>query len=132
MITLLLMACNPTSAVRVSSPAPEPAAPEPAPAPAPAPASPAPAPAEEPTPAPSGLPAGAACLEGAQCASGVCEGEGCDEASPGVCAEEERACTTDLVPYCGCDGETFRSSGTCPQRRYEYEGPCEETEEVPD
>lgn len=104
-----------------SAPPSAPASPE-APAPAPAPA---PDPAE-PASAPSGLAPGAACLASTDCASGICEGEGCDEASPGVCAPADRMCTMDVKPYCGCDGVTFQSSGSCPGARFEYEGACEE------
>lgn len=70
--------------------------------------------------------AGEPCLEGAECASGVCEGEGCGVDEPGTCAPAQRACTRDLRPYCGCDGQTFRTSGSCPGRRYAYRGECEE------
>lgn len=66
---------------------------------------------------------GAPCSLGSQCKSGTCEGMGCgpDEAR---CVPKERACTKDLVPYCGCDGVTFRSSSTCPGRPYRYRGVC--------
>lgn len=66
---------------------------------------------------------GAPCSRGADCDSGVCEGEGCgvDEAR---CVPKVRACTRDLVQYCGCDGVTFQSSSTCPGRPYRKRGPC--------
>ncbi|MEZ4366156.1 MAG: hypothetical protein R2939_07690 [Kofleriaceae bacterium] len=67
---------------------------------------------------------GAACLAAADCASGVCEGLGCDASAPGVCAPAQRACTRDLRAYCGCDGQTFRTSGSCPGRRYARAGAC--------
>ena len=67
---------------------------------------------------------GEACLEGAQCASGVCEGEGCGPKAPGVCAPAQRACPRDLRSYCGCDGKTFRGSGSCPGRRFQTKGEC--------
>jgi hypothetical protein len=73
----------------------------------------------EPRPGPA-LP----CLSGAECPSGVCEGVGCGEDTPGTCAPELRACTFDLRPYCGCDGKTFQSSGSCPGARYLHTGPC--------
>ncbi len=69
---------------------------------------------------------GETCLSADDCASGVCEGEGCDEANPGTCMPKMRPCTRDLRPYCGCDGETFQASGTCPNRRFERRGACEE------
>jgi hypothetical protein len=67
---------------------------------------------------------GEPCLEHAECASGVCEGQGCGVDEPGVCAPAQRACTRDLRPYCGCDGQTFRTSGSCPGQRYEFRGEC--------
>ncbi|MEM9492460.1 MAG: hypothetical protein AAGC55_25155 [Myxococcota bacterium] len=67
---------------------------------------------------------GAACLSAADCASGLCEGQGCGAEQPGVCVPAQRACTRDLVPFCGCDGQTFRSSSRCPGRRYSQTGKC--------
>jgi hypothetical protein len=75
-------------------------------------------------PPPASLGPGAACWEGAQCESGICEGPGCLEDSPGVCAPAHRPCTRDLRPYCGCDGETFFTSSTCPRQRFEAKGAC--------
>lgn len=74
--------------------------------------------------APEALGLGAACWEASQCESGVCEGPGCLEDSPGVCAPEQRPCTRDLRPYCGCDGVTFFTSSTCPRQRFEAKGAC--------
>ena len=71
---------------------------------------------------PGALAAGEACKAGAECASGVCEGEGCEV---GVCAPAQRACTRDLRPYCGCDGQTFRTSGSCPGRLFAHRGECQ-------
>jgi len=67
---------------------------------------------------------GAPCAESAQCASGVCEGQGCGADALGVCAPARRACTKDRRPYCGCDGKTFYSSGSCPGRRFTAPGEC--------
>jgi hypothetical protein len=67
---------------------------------------------------------GTSCDSNAACDSGICEGEGCS-ADEGVCAEANRGCTDDEVDYCGCDGETFSSSGSCPGARYEHVGACE-------
>ena len=67
---------------------------------------------------------GSACDTAAECASGICEGRGCDAGAKGVCASPNRACTRDLRTYCGCDGRTFESSGSCPGRRYAHEGQC--------
>lgn len=69
-------------------------------------------------------PEGTACLLGTECSSGVCEGEGCGDRSPGKCAPANRACTRDLRAYCGCDGKTFRGSGSCPMQRFAYRGEC--------
>ncbi len=66
---------------------------------------------------------GAACQAGSDCQSGICEGQGCGN-TPGKCMPERRACTKDLRPYCGCDGKTFRSSGSCPGQRFAYRGEC--------
>ena len=71
-----------------------------------------------------GEPDGAPCLVGPECASGVCEGEGCSEDRPGTCAPRSRACTKDLRQYCGCDGKSFGASGTCPGRRFAARAPC--------
>lgn len=65
---------------------------------------------------------GASCKAGTECASGVCEGEGCD--TPGVCMPAQRACTKDLREYCGCDGRTFRGSGSCPGARFSKRSAC--------
>ena len=67
---------------------------------------------------------GASCLASEECTSGICEGEGCGDTKPGTCAPANRACTRDLRPYCGCDGVTFRTSGSCPGRRFAYKGEC--------
>jgi hypothetical protein len=48
---------------------------------------------------------------------------GCD-AGEGVCAYDERACSLEDQPYCGCDGVTFYGSGSCPGERYEHVGEC--------
>jgi hypothetical protein len=67
------------------------------------------------------------CLRDADCGDGVCEGQGCGDAEPGTCVAKNRMCTRDSRPYCGCDGQTFRASGTCPGRRYASEGECSGT-----
>jgi len=96
---------------------PPPAAQEPAPAPASTAAS---APDE-----PSLKPVGEPCSTAADCADGICEGEGCDDDHLGTCADPSRMCTRDLQQYCGCDGEGFSGSGSCPGRRYATRGVCE-------
>lgn len=67
---------------------------------------------------------GASCLDSSECASYVCEGLGCTADKPGTCAPKSRACTRDLRPYCGCDGKTFRTSGSCPGRRFSARAEC--------
>ena len=123
-----LVACG-DLARRPAAPSPAPAVPAPLPAPAPQPAPappvPAPAPPEAPPEDAAGSALGAACLAAADCASGVCEGEGCDEASPGVCVAADRRCTLDNRPFCGCDDATFQASSRCPGRRYAHEGACD-------
>lgn len=71
------------------------------------------------------------CSSGSQCQSGICEGLGCDDSALGKCVSEERPCTYDLVPYCGCDGNTFQSSGVCAGQRYKHKGACENSEQEP-
>ena len=76
-------------------------------------------------PNPEGLAAGTPCSAGDQCQSGICEGQGCGADAKGpVCAPYGRMCTKDLRPYCGCDGQTFQSSGSCPGRPFASRGPC--------
>jgi hypothetical protein len=78
------------------------------------------------TPPPTGTaPGGAACLSADECLSGICEGQGCGDDQPGVCVDGPRACTRDLATYCGCDGQVFQTSGSCPNRRYAHRGACE-------
>ncbi|MBP8811985.1 MAG: hypothetical protein KBG48_31465 [Kofleriaceae bacterium] len=81
-----------------------------------------------PMPPPTGYQPGAAvgapCEVASQCASGVCEGQGCGADAPGVCVDASRACTMDLAPFCGCDGQTFTGSGSCPGRRFAAKGEC--------
>ena len=71
----------------------------------------------------SGAPLGGACDDGSDCASGLCEGQGCGAAG-GHCADPARVCTADVVAYCGCDGVTFDGSSSCPGRRYASTGAC--------
>lgn len=80
-------------------------------------------PGSDPTPSNGATPSGT-CLRDADCNGGVCEGQGCGDAEPGTCAPIDRMCTRDSRPYCGCNGQTFRASGTCPGQRYAHEGEC--------
>jgi hypothetical protein len=63
-----------------------------------------------------------ACTTSDDCSNGeTCTGKlGCDEGWH--CAKP--ACTRDLVTFCGCDGKTFKASGTCPGRKASKRGPC--------
>jgi hypothetical protein len=72
---------------------------------------------------PAKRPDGASCRVASDCASGICEGKGCGDEN-GRCASKMRACTMDMAPYCGCNGKTFRTSGSCPGRRYKRRGEC--------
>ena len=67
---------------------------------------------------------GARCAADEQCASGVCEGQGCDDTESGTCAPVGRVCAAEIVAYCGCRGTTFRASAACPGRRFSKLGPC--------
>jgi hypothetical protein len=64
-----------------------------------------------------------ACTSSAGCRQGeMCLGEaGCD--ARWTC-QPSRPCTLDLVPFCGCDNQTFRGSSTCPGRPYAHRGAC--------
>jgi hypothetical protein len=88
-----------------------------------------PAPAEPPASGTAGTDGnlvrdGGACDQAIECASGICEGQGCGAGQKGVCMSRNRRCTRDLRTYCGCDGKTFRGSGSCPGRRFESRGAC--------
>lgn len=66
-----------------------------------------------------------ACSSSRDCAPGFdCVGpEGCGV--PWACVPAgDRACTRDWVPFCGCDGQTFNSSSSCPERPYARRGAC--------
>jgi hypothetical protein len=67
---------------------------------------------------------GADCFDGSECSSGTCEGEGCTADKPGKCMPRARGCTRDLRTYCGCDGKTFRASGSCPLQRFSAREKC--------
>lgn len=56
--------------------------------------------------------------------------EGCDV--PSYCGPQlGRPCTDDLASFCGCDGQTFTGSSTCPPRVYARRGPCESVDAGP-
>jgi len=124
-LAVALAAC--TTAPPPSSPPPPPQS-DPAPPPTPVEPAPTPDPVPEPDPATppvsTAKPDGASCLAGTDCASGICEGMGCGDATPGTCMPSQRGCTRDLRAYCGCDNKTFRGSGTCPGKRYSLKAAC--------
>ena len=120
-IALVLAACRggaPTQDADAGGAAPVPSsddavAPEPEPEPE---AEPEPEPEPEPSPSEG-------CTDDSDCDGGICEGEGCGPGE-GTCVPRDRMCTRDLRPYCGCDGQTFRSSGSCPGKRFAHRGEC--------
>ena len=63
-----------------------------------------------------------------ECTRGSCpEGQMCT--GPEGCGfawtcQPARPCTRDLVPFCACDGRTFRGSSRCPDRPYRHRGAC--------
>jgi hypothetical protein len=69
-------------------------------------------------------PDGESCLAATECASGVCEGEGCGDDQPGTCMPTSRMCTRDRREFCGCDGATFYSSSKCPGARFSKREAC--------
>ncbi|MBL8601465.1 MAG: hypothetical protein JNK72_06030 [Myxococcales bacterium] len=71
------------------------------------------------------------CRSSAECPNGqMCDGaEGCGVAWRCVAL---RACTEDLATYCGCDGETFQASGSCPGRPYRQRGACAQSVDAGD
>jgi hypothetical protein len=74
-------------------------------------------------PNPNGKAVGEACAKPDDCQSGVCEGEGCS--SGPTCVDANRSCTRDLATFCGCDGQSFSASGSCPGRPFAKRGACE-------
>jgi len=90
------------------------------------PSRPPPTPPTDPTQSPmnTGGEEGAACMKQDDCASMVCEGQGCGADTPGSCAPSSRGCTRDRRQYCGCDGVTFEASGSCPGKRFASRGAC--------
>lgn len=76
-----------------------------------------------PTAPPAGVENGGECQMAKDCRSGICEGQGCGDVL-GVCMSRARVCSTDARQYCGCDGQTFTESGSCPGRRFKARGAC--------
>lgn len=80
---------------------------------------------------PTGLAAGEACAAGADCASGICVGFGCD--GLGTCVDPAatedcgpEADTPGHVPACTCEGETLeRVRPLCPSEPIAHYGRCE-------
>lgn len=67
---------------------------------------------------------GGRCTQSSDCtADHMCLGnEGC---SNGMTCQPRRPCTRDLALFCGCDGEVFRSSSSCPSAPFINRGPCQ-------
>jgi hypothetical protein len=42
-----------------------------------------------------------------------------------TCDTQPQACTSDIAEYCGCDGKTFTTSGSCPNRAFAHRGACD-------
>ena len=74
-------------------------------------------------PPPAKKAVGESCDAADECEAGICEGQGCGPGQ-GVCAANDRRCTRDMHAYCGCDGKTFRASGTCPGQRFSARKAC--------
>lgn len=77
--------------------------------------------------APAAAPSGPApCMSSRDCPRGlVCQGPaGCTD--EWTCGRPQAACVSDTQYFCGCDGESFRASMTCPGRPHRYRGSCRE------
>jgi hypothetical protein len=57
--------------------------------------------------------------------NGTCKGQSCDTAW--TCDMTAQACTADIADYCGCDGQTFQASSSCPTRAFASRGACAAT-----
>jgi hypothetical protein len=61
-----------------------------------------------------------ACNNGNYC-PGICVGTACD--GEWACLSIQ-ICTSDIAPWCGCDGETFYASSSCPSKAFAHPGEC--------
>ena len=77
------------------------------------------------------VPDGEACYGPGECASGVCEGEGCGVDQPGKCVAASRACSASEQVFCSCAGQTFRAPGDCPAQRFSRRGACAASTRAP-
>lgn len=70
---------------------------------------------------------GMPCFAADECTSGICEGASCDRTQPGACIATDavRNCAADQVSFCGCDGQSFVASSTCPGEPFLHQGRCE-------
>lgn len=66
------------------------------------------------------------CTVSSDCEDGfTCQGEpGCGNVW--TCQPAPALCTLDLVFYCGCDGRTFTSSGSCAGAQHDNVGACDD------
>lgn len=88
-------------------------------------ATPAAEPPEPPTPSASSTPGPpASCMSSRDCPRGqVCAGApGCG--TDWHCERPRERCVDDTQYFCGCDGESFRASMTCPGRPHRHRGAC--------
>jgi hypothetical protein len=63
------------------------------------------------------------CKANADCGQGERCGFVAGCGAPQQCVPDT-GCTKDLVPYCGCDGKVFESSGTCAGQPFANRGGC--------
>ncbi len=73
---------------------------------------------------PAAEPAARACTSDRDCPRGqACTGaEGCE--TEWHCAPRRERCVSDAQYFCGCDGQSFRASMTCPGRPFRHRGSC--------
>jgi hypothetical protein len=61
------------------------------------------------------------CTDGGTC-DGICVGTYCGD--EWACLSVQ-FCTEDISPWCGCDGETFYASSSCPSKAFAHPGMCD-------
>jgi hypothetical protein len=44
-----------------------------------------------------------------------------------TCDTTAQICTADIADYCGCDGQTFQASSSCPTHAFAHRGACTTT-----
>jgi len=63
------------------------------------------------------------CLDGLICWGLTCEETW--ECYAHAATPDQHPCSTNFVPYCGCNGVTFMTSENCPDRPYVFQGACD-------